>query len=455
MKLTYIGFILLWLIFPCMLSGKEIHYLIIMKIYSSGEGKRKILLSAETFPGPFNNRKISSIVMAKSVRAAWAKGRLQYDGTRYLKFAETGEIFLNAGTDAPKNFLSYEDFDGTFHDDGHKDNLVKSWEAHLKDWNDGNPTWKNGKGKAIISSVNYLAPKGLNSFSFMNMNSGGDDRNVFPYVDYDTDDRFDCSKLYHWEVIFEHADKLGMFLHFKLMEDENQGLLDKGAVGAYTKLYYRELMARFGHHLALNQNIEEDFGDWGGNKYIFPFNITQRLVAAENFHQHDTYGHHIVIYNSESFEGLLGPESKFAGVSVQTWNEDFSRVHEQALRWIGASKETGKQWAVAVDEPGEHRNSLAPDEIEPEHNDPASTVCGEHLGPAPGVPSGILVMNIRTRIYHVRIGVRAIYSGIIVNIFSTFSKGIIFRWLKRKITTTWFRKMIIAWRIPVKCTLCF
>ena len=88
-------------------------------------------------------------------------------------------------------------------------------------------------------------------------------RNVFPYVDYDTYDRFDCSKLDQWEIIFEHADQLGMFLHFKTLEAENQGLLDNGAIGANTKLYYRELIARFGHHLALNWNIGEEIGDWG------------------------------------------------------------------------------------------------------------------------------------------------------------------------------------------------
>jgi len=61
-----------------------------------------------------------------------AKGRLQYDGTRYLKYAETGKPMLKVGPDSPENFLSYADFDGTFHNDGHKDNLVKTWDSHQK-----------------------------------------------------------------------------------------------------------------------------------------------------------------------------------------------------------------------------------------------------------------------------------------------------------------------------------
>ena len=185
----------------------------------------------------------------KTGRDNRAKGRLQCDGTRYLKYAETGKPMLKVGPDSPENFLSYADFDGTFHNDGHKDNLVKTWEAHLKDWKKGDPTWKNGKGKAIVGAINYLHSKGMNVFSFLTLNIEGDDQNVFPFVDYDTYDRFDCSKLDQWEVVFEHADKLGMFLHFKLLEQECQGLLDNGAIGANTQLFYREMLARFGHHL--------------------------------------------------------------------------------------------------------------------------------------------------------------------------------------------------------------
>jgi len=197
----------------------------------------------------------------KTRRDNRAKGRLQYDGTRYLKYAESGKPMLKVGPDSPENFLSYADFDGTFHNDGHKDNLVKTWEAHLKDWKEGDPTWKNGKGKAMIGAVNYLASKGMNVFSFLTLNIKGDDQNVFPFIDYDTYDRFDCSKLDQWEVVFDYADKLGMFLHFKLLEQECQGLLDNGAIGAKTRLFYREIMARFGHHLSLNWNIGEESGD--------------------------------------------------------------------------------------------------------------------------------------------------------------------------------------------------
>lgn len=297
-----------------------------------------------------------------------ARGLLLYDGSRYLKFAETGKPMLKVGTDAPENFLAYHDFDGTFKNDGHKDHLVKTWEPHLKDWKEGDPTWKDGKGKAIIGAVNYLASEGLNAFSFLTMNIGGDDQNVFPFVDYDTYDRFDCSKLDQWEVVFTHADQLGMFLHFKIMEQENQGLLDHGAIGAYMKLYYRELIARFGHHLAMNWNIGEETGDWAKKHKTPPLNTEQRLAAATYFYNHDPYKHHIVIHSPPAFDDILGPESKYTGISLQTGKPDFSMVHDRTLKWLNDSKEAGKQWAVAVDEPGDAKHSLLPDTEDPEHN---------------------------------------------------------------------------------------
>lgn len=322
---------------------------------------------ADFMDGELGNFKIKP--SDKKGRDFRAKGRLQYVGERYLKFAETGEYFLKVGPDAPENFLSYVDFDGTFHNDGHKDNLVKTWEAHLKHWKKGDPTWKEDKGKAIIGAINYLASKEMNVFSFLTFNIDGDDKNVFPFINYDTWNRYDCSKLDQWEVLFEYADKLGMFLHFKLSESENQGLLDNGGIGANTMLYYREMIARFGHHLALNWNVGEENGEWIKKSPTLPMNTDQRLAAAAYLDKIDAYHHHIVIHNGASFDDVLGPNSKFTGGSLQTNKTDFHHVHTETLRWINASKKAGKQWAVAVDEPGDAKHSLLPDAEDPKHDD--------------------------------------------------------------------------------------
>ncbi len=321
--------------------------------------------SAEFMDGETGTLTIGST--DKSGRDFRGKGMLNYVGGRYLKF-QNGEYFLKCGSDAPENFLAYDQFDGSFQNDGHKDDLVKTWEAHRQDWNEGDPMWKDGKGKEIVGAINYLASKGMNAFSFLTMNIAGDDQNVFPYVDYDTWDRFDVSKLDQWEILFEHADKLGMFLHFKTLEFENQGLLDNGGTGLYTKLYYRELIARFGHHLALNWNLAEETGDWTETPPTFPLDVAERIRLAEYVSEIDPYNHHIVIHNGNWYDGIYGPNTKFTGASLQTNKKDFSRVHSQTLKVLEEAKIAGKIWAVAVDEPGDAQHSLITDEENPEHN---------------------------------------------------------------------------------------
>jgi hypothetical protein len=294
----------------------------------------------------------------KTGRDFRAKGRLTYVGGRYLRFAGTREYFLKVGADAPENFLAYRDFDGEFKTDGHKDNLVKDWTPHVQDWKPGDPTWQNVKGKGIIGAVNYLASKGANAVSFLTMNIGGDDQNVFPYVSYADYAHLDVSRLEQWEIVLAHAQELGVFLHFKTQEAENQGLLDSGDTGPQRKLYYRELIARFGHHLALNWNMGEEIGPWQKEPPTPPQLTPQRLAMAEYFDQHDPYHHHVVIHNGMKFDDLLGPASKYTGVSIQYgWNA----AHQKTLEWLGKSAAAGKPWAVANDEQNPADMGVPPD----------------------------------------------------------------------------------------------
>jgi hypothetical protein len=293
----------------------------------------------------------------KSGRDLRAKGLLQYVGGHYLRFAGTGEYFLKAGADAPENFLAYRDFDGDFKTDGHKDNLIKTWGPHVRDWKPGDPTWQDGKGKGIIGAVNYLASEGMNVFSFLPMNIAGDDRNVFPYTTYDERLRMDVSRLDQWEIVFEHGTRMGMYLHFKTMETENELLLDNGDLGIERKLYYRELIARFSHHLALNWNLGEEIND---------ATHEQKVAWADYFWTHDPYQHHIVIHNmGDPHYDLLGDASALTGFSLQTNKPDFSRVHGRVLDYINRSKAAGKPWVVACDEPGDATHALITDAEDP------------------------------------------------------------------------------------------
>ncbi|WP_448247552.1 DUF5060 domain-containing protein [Thalassotalea agariperforans] len=297
-----------------------------------------------------------------------AKGRLEYINQAYLRFAGNGEYFIKAGPDAPENLLAYADFDGSFHNDGHKDDLVKNWQPHVQDWQKGDPTWQGNKGKGLIGALNYIADQGMNSISFLTLNILGDDQNVFPYVDYSTYDRFDVSKLAQWEIIFAHAQSRGLFLHFKTQEDENQGLLDNGGLGLHRQIYYRELIARFSHHLALNWNMGEENGEWHNKYKSMPQSKIQRLAMAKYFQENDPYHHLVVIHNGLSFDDLLGADSFYTGLSLQTSREDYSLVHPETKRLRTLPTTNGRPFAVSVDEPGHHKFNLPPDSEDPEHN---------------------------------------------------------------------------------------
>jgi hypothetical protein len=292
----------------------------------------------------------------KTGRDFRGKGLLKYVGKHHLRFAETSEYFLKCGADAPENFLAYADFDGDFKTDGRKDDLIKTWGPHIKDWKPGDPTWQNSKGKGIIGAINYLASQGMNVFSFLPLNIKGDDQNVFPYLTYDERERLDCSRLDQWEIVFVHGTKLGMYLHFKTLETENELLLDKGDLGPHRKLYYRELIARFSHNLALNWNLGEEIND---------ATTEQKVAWANYFWTHDPYQHHIVNHNGANHYDMLGNNSALTGFSLQTNKSDFSRVHAQTKNYIDRSVAAGKPWVVACDEPGDASHALITDAEDP------------------------------------------------------------------------------------------
>ncbi|TWT43120.1 DUF5060 domain-containing protein [Botrimarina hoheduenensis] len=299
----------------------------------------------------------------KTGRDFRATGRLGYVGKHHLRFKGNGEYFLKAGADAPENLLAYRDFDGDFATDGHRDGLVKDWASHARDWRPGDPSWRDGKGKGLVGAINYLADQGLNGFSFITLNIDGDDRNVFPYTSYAERERFDCSRLDQWEMLFEHSDRLGMHLHFKTQEAENVNLLDGGELGPRRKLYYRELIARFAHHLALNWNLGEEVGL--GHKV----GTAKKQAWANYFAEHDPYRHHLVIHNGDNHFDLLGDASPLTGFSLQTNRPDFGNVHGATLRYLRKSAAAGKPWVVACDEPGDAQHALIPDAEDPTHDD--------------------------------------------------------------------------------------
>lgn len=293
----------------------------------------------------------------KTGRDLRAHGRLEYVGERYLRFAGSGDYFLKAGADAPETLLAFKDFDGTVANSPKKGPL-KSYQPHVRDWQPGDPTWQGGKGKGLIGAVNYLSSTGCNAFSFLTYNAGGDGDNVWPFIERGEKLHYDCSKLDQWQAVFDHATTRGMFLHFKLQEteidDSGPTALDGGDLGPERRLYLREMVARFGHNLALNWNLGEENTQ----------TPEQQRAMAEYIRAVDPYDHHIVIHTypnrqDQVYGQLIGEKSELTGASLQ--NSNVRDCHWQTLKWVERSREAGKPWVVAFDEPGDATFGTPPD----------------------------------------------------------------------------------------------
>ncbi|MBN1672596.1 MAG: DUF5060 domain-containing protein [Kiritimatiellae bacterium] len=302
----------------------------------------------------------------KTGRDHRGKGLLRYVGEHYLRFAGSGAYFVKGGTDSPENFLACADFDGTRSRGGEWPAFLHSYAPHVGDWQAGDPTWQGGKGKGIIGALNYLAGKGLNSVYFLTQNVNGDGDDVWPWTDYDEPDRYDCSKLDQWEIVFRQMDKLGILLHGVHQEQENDQYLDGGALGIHRKVYYRELIARFGHHLALVWNLGEESTNTDA----------QRKVFADYIRALDPYGHPIVLHSYPGdketvYSPLLGYPN-LEGPSLQ------GASNTLISDWLDRSSAAGRKWVVCYDEQGPPTTGLVPDAQDYWHD----TYRREHLWPA-------------------------------------------------------------------------
>ena len=310
----------------------------------------------------------------KTGRDFRAKGRLQYVGGLFLRFAGSGEYFLKAGADAPENLMAYADFDGTRANQRRTARAgeavpgdLKTWEPHIRDWKPGDPTWKGGKGKGLIGALNYLAGKGINAFSFLTYNAGGDGDDVWPFAEREQKFHYDCSKLDQWGMVFDHATARGLYLHFKLQEteldDNRRGekgepiaipeSLDGGKLGHERKLYLRELIARFAHNLALNWNLGEENSQ----------STEEQRDMARYIHDTDPYHHHIVLHTfpgqqEKVYMPLLGSQSLLTGLSLQN---SWSQVHQRTLKWRTESARAGRPWVIANDEQNPAEMGVPPD----------------------------------------------------------------------------------------------
>ncbi|NNE75761.1 MAG: hypothetical protein HKN31_01670, partial [Pricia sp.] len=290
----------------------------------------------------------------------YKKGRLQYVGQHYLKEAETKRSFIKNGVGSPENFLAYHEFDGTFDNGGANtptlNNGLHEYPTHIDDWKDGDPIWGDDAGNGIVGALNYMAEKGMNSLYFLVMNVLGDGNDVWPWVAPDSQTRYDVSKVAQWEQVFTHMDELGIAMNLFTQETENDTILNKGELGLERKLFYKELVARFGHHLGLVWNLGEETN-----------RSTKQLKSyASYIRSIDPYDNPIAVHNhiritgkrmegrpldpiKETFTPLLGYKN-FEIPSLQMY--DTTEVHLEVKKWVDLSVNKKKAWVVYLDEIG-------------------------------------------------------------------------------------------------------
>ena len=299
----------------------------------------------------------------------FAKGRLRYVGGHYLQFLN-GDYYVKGGVDSPENWLGYVGFDNTF-DGGAGPNTatgLHEFPTHAADWNPGDPDWNRtdppgtNDGRAIIGALNYLHSTGVNSIYFLPMNIGGDGKDSWPYIGpinpngstSNDNTRFDNSKLAQWDIFFNHAQSLGILLHFVLNEAEapNKQELDNAELGVERKLFYREMIARFGYHNAIQFNISEEYN------LNLNLGVPKVLDFAAHISAVDPYDIPVTVHNAGAGENASnGPWSPFYDEA----DIDLTSIQDarQTTNWGDIvedyrteSTAAGRPLPVMVDEPG-------------------------------------------------------------------------------------------------------
>lgn len=313
------------------------------------------------------------------------KGRITHRNSHYLKHAN-GDIFFKTGAGSPENIFAFADIDGTFDNGGTQfpalgSNQLHKFKSHIADWKDGDPVWQDDKGKALIGAVNYLSSVGVNAQYFVAMNVEGDGQDVWPWTGPENMYIFDVSKLDQWQIVMDHMDNRGIAKDFLFHETENESLLEQKEGGVFfakaRKLYYREMIARFGHNLGITWNLGEEsgvIGNSGASPWRDPTTADQHKAFIEYIATLDAYDNPIVVHNWPDGEDMLyGPllgNANFAGISMQAHENYADRI----VKWRKASADAGHKWLIAVDEPLGWEFGARPDDQAVNHDLARTTV---------------------------------------------------------------------------------
>ncbi|MFT7074619.1 MAG: hypothetical protein ACJA0P_000619, partial [Planctomycetota bacterium] len=285
-----------------------------------------------------------------SARGFLAKGRLDYVDGFYLQHKGSNEYFIKTGTNSPENFMGYAGFDDVQDNGGV--GIIHRFAPHIHDWNPGDPYFVSSSSgvdsKGIIGALNYLGEQGVNSLYFLPMNMGGDGQETTPFVGYSKTSynktHYDISRLHQWDMVLNHAQEQGILIQFVLAETEapNEQWLDNGEMGLERKLFFRELVARFGYLNGIKWNLSEE------NDY----SVQTLREMASYMKAVDPYKHPVAVHthpNDMALYTQIVGDPLFDAASVQ-YSSSLSDNLTQQVRNMSAT--AGRKWIVDMDENG-------------------------------------------------------------------------------------------------------
>ncbi|MFT5049085.1 MAG: hypothetical protein ACI8QZ_000474 [Chlamydiales bacterium] len=311
-----------------------------------------VSISTATSPGSAGMLEGSSVTFNVARRDPSAPGfhrwgRLEYVGQHYPKFND-GPYFIKTGVNSPENFLGYRGFKNTGKAGGI--GQLHDFEPHVSDWMPGDPNFTGNvhevDARGIIGAINYLSSRGVNSIFAMLMNLGGDGQDAHPFTTADRTPygktHYDVGRMHQWNVIFEHAARKGIAMHFGLGETEqaNENWLDNAQLGVERKLFYREMVARFAHLHAVKWTLCEEND----------FSVSNLRQFADYLGGQDAYDHPVTFHNNPndfSDYNQVAGETRFEATSLQ-YHEDQASNQVEAMRDL--SRQAGHRWIVQADE---------------------------------------------------------------------------------------------------------
>ncbi len=173
-------------------------------------------------------------------------------------------------------------------------------------------------------------------------------------------------------------DRLVIMLDVVTQEAENDRNLGGSAgLNQIRKLYYRELVARFSHHLALIWNLGEENNTPD----------TDRKEIAAFIRALDPYDHPITVHTHNNkalqfYEGILGDDN-FEATSIQGNMANYNR---EATILRQRSAMAGRKWVIFGDEQSKASHGVVPDANDPTHDIPRKqALWGNLMGGGAGV----------------------------------------------------------------------